>query len=56
MKPAKTCNTTGKVMHSSESEALRSAVYNVGKHGTSHLRVYFCHYCESWHLTKRKKK
>lgn len=43
----------GKVEYRSRTEALGAAARYVGRHNTSKLRVYVCHFCHRWHLTNQ---
>lgn len=49
--PTRYCNTTGKVMFDKRG-AQSAANYRFDRDRVI-LRIYACHYCNSWHLTSR---
>lgn len=56
-KEKKICNTSGKVCHTTEEDAKRAVkedwLINMNDK-VFDLRVYFCLYCDSFHLTSKK--
>jgi hypothetical protein len=48
------CHMTNKQCYGGDQAAIKHAIYLHERHHLPLMFPYFCHFCQSWHLTRKE--